>query len=156
MREWREFEGDAYFKVREMSNIKCENLATFLRNKNETYFFTSIKPNIMKKSKYQHYFNGFINCMLVPYTFWFNYQQNMVFILWLLCITYQRGGAYQREALTSMQIPKCAVLIRGSCSLEARRLSGKIWKLKQFPDSMIAFCTLAAWFYNCSLNDIYI
>ena len=33
------------------------------------------------------------------------------------CLTYQRGGGYQREALISMWIPKCAALIRGNTML---------------------------------------
>ena len=35
----------------------------------------------MKKSKYQQYLHCFIVCILVPYAFWFSYQQNMVTIL---------------------------------------------------------------------------
>ena len=31
--------------------------------------------------KYQQYFHCFIVCILVPYAFWFSYQQNMVTIL---------------------------------------------------------------------------
>ena len=38
---------DAYFKVREMNNIKWQ-----IQNKNERYIFTINKPNIMKKPKY--------------------------------------------------------------------------------------------------------
>ena len=35
----------------------------------------------MKKSKHQQYFHCFIVCVLVPYAFWFSYQQNTVTIL---------------------------------------------------------------------------
>ena len=35
----------------------------------------------MKKSKYQQYFHCFIVYILVPYAFWFSYQQNIVTIL---------------------------------------------------------------------------
>ena len=35
----------------------------------------------MIKSKYQQCFHCFIACIIVPYTFWFSYQQNIVTIL---------------------------------------------------------------------------
>ena len=35
----------------------------------------------MKKSKYQQHFHCFIVCILVPYAFWFSFQQNIVTIL---------------------------------------------------------------------------
>ena len=45
----------------------------FFQNKNETRILTINKPNMMKKSKYQQYFHGFIICILVPNVFWFRY-----------------------------------------------------------------------------------
>ena len=66
-------EGGAYFKVREMDNIKCQNLFIFSFKIRMKQIFTINKPNIMKKSKYQQYFYCFIICILVPYTFWCSY-----------------------------------------------------------------------------------
>ena len=45
----------------------------FFQNKKETYIFTINKPNIMKKFKYQQYFDCFIVCILVPYEFEFSF-----------------------------------------------------------------------------------
>ena len=42
---------------------------SFSQNKNETKVFTISKPNIMKKSKYQQYFDCFNVCILVPHAF---------------------------------------------------------------------------------------
>ena len=47
------------------------------------------------------------------------------------CCPYQRGGAYQREALISMQIPKGAALFRRRCLFEARRLLENIRQSKK-------------------------
>ena len=57
----------------------------------------------MKKSKYQQYFHCFIVCILVPYAFWFSYQQNIVTIL----ISAAFGGT---------------ALIRGEALIRGRRL----------------------------------
>ena len=38
---------DLFQKIKEMNNIKCQNLA--IQKKNEIYIFTINKPNIMKK-----------------------------------------------------------------------------------------------------------
>ena len=97
----------------------------FFQNKKQ--IFTISKPNIMKKSKYQHYFHRFIVCMLVPYAFWFNYQQNMVTVLWLPCGIYQRGGTYQSKLLISIWIRKGVALIRGNtvCGTKTSRFIKK-------------------------------
>ena len=63
-----ELVGGAYFKVREMSNIKWQ-----IQDKNERYIFTINKPNIMKKSKYRQNFY----CLLFAkdsYAFWFSFS----------------------------------------------------------------------------------
>ena len=39
------------------------------------------KKHLMKKSTFQQYFHCFVVGMLVPYAFWFSYQQNIVTIL---------------------------------------------------------------------------
>ena len=66
----RLLEGGAYFKVREMNNIKCQNPAIFSFKIRMKQIFTINKPNIMKKSKYQQYF---IVCILGPCAFWFSF-----------------------------------------------------------------------------------
>ena len=87
-----------------MSNIKCQNLVIFFtQNTSETYIFAINRLNIMKKSKYQQYFYYFVICILVPYAFWFSYQNNMVTIL----INTEFKGA---------------VLIRGETTIRWRRL----------------------------------
>ena len=45
----------------------------FFQNKNETGIFTITKPSTMKRSKYQQYFNCFIDWILVPYPSWLSY-----------------------------------------------------------------------------------
>ena len=62
----------------------------------------------MKKSKYQQYFHCFIVCMLVPYAFWFSYQQNIVTTLISAGFT-------------------DAALIRGRCLFQCRY--PKVWRL---------------------------
>ena len=37
------------------------------------HIFTINKPNIKKMSNYQQYFQYFVACKLVPYTFWLCY-----------------------------------------------------------------------------------
>ena len=61
-----------------------------------------------KKSKYQQYFHCFFVCILVILV---QLLVNIITILISLC-TY-RCGAYQREALISMQISIEAALIKG-------------------------------------------
>ena len=86
--ERRLFEEGAYFKVRKMSNIKFQN--------------HKFSPS---KSKYQQYFRCFIVCILFPYAFWFNNQQNIVeYRIYYAALI--RG-----EALISVWIPKVAALI---------------------------------------------
>ena len=98
---------------------------SFFQNQNKTQIFPVNKPNRMKKSIYQQYFHNFITCTLFPYVCTIFYQQNIVTILigriqrWG---EYQRGGAYQREAIISMRIPKGAALIRVRPLFEAWRL----------------------------------
>ena len=53
----------------------------FFQNQNKTQIFSTSKPNIMRKSKYQLRFYCFIICILISYAFWFSYQQNIVTIL---------------------------------------------------------------------------
>ena len=51
----------------------------------------------MKKSKYEQYFYCFIVCVLVPYVFWFSYQQNVVTIL--ISATFRGGALIRGETL---------------------------------------------------------
>ena len=68
----RLLEGGAYFKVKEINNVKWENLVVlFFQNKNETNFHHQ-QTIYNKKSKYQQYLNCFIVWILVPYPFWFS------------------------------------------------------------------------------------
>ena len=59
--------------------------------------FTINKLNIMQKSKYEQYFHCFIACILVPYEFWFSYQQNMVTIL--ISTTFRNGSLLEGRSL---------------------------------------------------------
>ena len=86
--------------------------------------FTSNKSSIMKKSKYQQFFHclhtTFI-CILVQFLVEYKNYSNKRHIQ--RCGAYQWGGAFQREALISMWIPKGeahflgSVLIRGNTFL---------------------------------------
>ena len=67
----------------------------FSQNKNDTQIFTTSKPKIMKKSKYQQ--NCFIVCMLVPYALQFSYQQNIVTIL--ICTSFRGATLIEGETL---------------------------------------------------------
>ena len=46
-------EGGAYFTVREMNNIKCQNLVIFSFKIRMKQIFIINKPNVMKKPEYQ-------------------------------------------------------------------------------------------------------
>ena len=102
----RQLEGSAYFKVREMNSIKCQNLLIFSSKIRMKKFFTINKPN-MTKSKYQQYFYCFNACILVPHAFWFSYQQNIVTIL--ISAAFGDAALIRGEAL-----------IRGRCLFRCR------------------------------------
>ena len=63
----------------------------------------------MKKSTFQQYFLCFVVGMLVPYAFWFSYQQNIVTIL--IAATFRCAALTRGEALISMWISKGAAFI---------------------------------------------
>ena len=63
IRGWCYLEGDAYFKVKKMGNIKCQNLFAFSFKMEMKHNIT--KVNMMKKSKYQQYFHCFIRILLL-------------------------------------------------------------------------------------------
>ena len=71
-----------------MDDIKCQNIFIFSSKIRMKPKF-SLSINQIKKSKFQ-YFHYFLVCIVVPYAFWFSYQQNMVSIL-MVSITF--GGA---------------------------------------------------------------
>ena len=77
----------------------------------------------MKKSKHQQYFHCFV-CILVPYAFWFSYQQNIVTIL--ISVAFRGVTHIRGAALTSMWILKGAALTRGRRSFQERRLFEEI------------------------------
>ena len=74
-RERRLLKGGTYFEVRELNNIKCQNLVIFsfkIRMKHK--FSLSMNQNILKKSKYPQYFHCFIVYIQTSFAFWFSYQ----------------------------------------------------------------------------------
>ena len=69
---------------------------------------------MMKKSKYQKYFHCFIVCKLVPYAFWFSYQQNIVTTL-------------ISAGFTDAALIRGEALIRGRCLFQCRYPN--VWRL---------------------------
>ena len=102
-----------------MTNIKCQNLDIFSIKIRMKQIFTIIKPNIMKKSKYQQYFHCFIVCILVPNAFWFGCWQNILTIV--ISTAFRSVALITREALTrGRRLFQCGyskVLIRGNMVL---------------------------------------
>ena len=91
-----------------MDDIKCQNFFIFIfSSKIRMKPKFSLSINQIMKSKFQ-YFHYFLVCIVVPYAFWFSYQQNMVSIL--ISITF--GGA---------------VLIRGRRLFQCGH--PKVWRL---------------------------
>ena len=86
----------------------------FSQSKNETQIFTINKPNIMKKSKYQQYFHCFIVCILIPYAFWFRYQQNKITVL---VSTAFRSAFIRGRLLFQSGYPKVRRLLEGDAYL---------------------------------------
>ena len=66
----------------------------------------------MKKSKYQQYFHYFIVCILGPYAFWIDFQQNIVTTLISAAF---RGEAYIRgRCLFQYRYQWCGAYLRRS------------------------------------------
>ena len=82
------------------------------------------KKHLMKKYKFKQYFRCFVVGILVPYAFWFSYQQNIVTIP---ISTPFRGGVLIRgEVLISMWIPKGAMLIGGPALIRGNTVFPKV------------------------------
>ena len=68
-----QLEGGAYFKIRQINIITCQNLVIFSFKIRMKQIFAVNKPNIMQKFKNQQYLHCFIVCILGPYAFWFSF-----------------------------------------------------------------------------------
>ena len=131
-----------------MNSIKCQNLVSFFQNKNETQIFTVSKPNIMKRSKYQQYFNCFIAYILVSYTFWFSYQQNIVTILISAALRGEvliRGEALiRRRRLIRCGYPKIRCLLGGGAYLRPGGYQKKYGIQVLIVDKLSTICKLSS------------
>ena len=68
----------------------------------------------MKKLKFQQYFHSFLVCVLVPYAFWFSYQQNIVIIPISLQFqySYQSGRLLEGGAYFNADNQRCGAYLR--------------------------------------------
>ena len=114
--------GRRIFQCQEIDNIKCQNLFFFFfKIRILTYIFTVNRQNIMRKSKYQQYLHCLLVCILLPYAFWFSFQQNIGIIL---ISAVHRGAALIRgealirgKRLFQWRHPKEQGLLEGSTYL---------------------------------------
>ena len=77
----------------------------------------------MKKSQYQQYFHCFIVSVLVPCTFWFGYQQNILTIV--ISVGFRIAALITGRCLFQCGYPKVWHLLIGSVYL-------KVWLLVEY------------------------